>query len=106
MLISRIKAAESVAAGVLPPGDFQYPWAAICSINSPERSGCFDSESTFAAASKALIFCGALLAVGFRPVVVFPPAAGLEGAFFDEACFRSVAFFVAFFFAAIVFSLS
>jgi len=104
-------AAERVAAGVWPPGDFQYPLAAICSIISRQRSGCFDSESSLAAASKALIFCGAFL------VAAFPPPAGLEGAFFAAgvlveaffagACFREIAFFFeVVFLAAIVFPLS
>ena len=49
-------AAYSVAAGVWPLGEVQYPLAAIASISAGAVSGVPASASTFAAASSALGF--------------------------------------------------
>src|SRR5690606_4164362 len=54
--ISRSIAAYRVASGVLPPGLVQRPSAAICSISSFARIGCFAFARTCAAASRALTF--------------------------------------------------
>jgi hypothetical protein len=55
-VISRAMAEYNVAAGVLPPGEIQYPFVAIASIIFVQDVGWPVSPSTLAAASSALTF--------------------------------------------------
>src|SRR5262245_52552907 len=77
-----VTAVYNVAWGVWPPGDLQYPFAAIASIISLQPIGLPSSSSTRAAASRALTFFG---------FVVFASLAAL-GAF--GSAVRLAAFFV------------
>src|SRR5580693_8210319 len=51
-----VTAVYNVASGVAPPGEVQYPLAAIASIISLQVMGRPSSASTLAAESKALTF--------------------------------------------------
>jgi hypothetical protein len=58
LVVTSLSIAEySVDCGVLPAGDFQYPFAAIAAINSWQVIDVPVSARTLAAASKALSFC-------------------------------------------------
>jgi hypothetical protein len=59
VVITRARAEYNVVAGVLPPGEIQYPLAAITSIISLQVMAVPASASTFAAASRVLSFLSA-----------------------------------------------
>ena len=77
-LISFAMAAYSVAQGVLPPGDCQYPLVAIDSISSLQFIGLPASPRTLAAASMAL---------SLRPG---PSRLGLAGPLAAGRCLRFI----------------